>query len=1502
MWFVGLLAGLVAGAFFQSMGAAVLLGAIGAIVLPLIAKTGKASGAAVAALEAGLPQTAGPIREPDLVALNLRIETLERRLAALEAGAHSSAANTLLAAEPAPVQHRAPQSKQDEKPIAAEAELPVFREAPAIAKPLAIAVPTAIVVPVQRPTVQAPPERTSPRTAAPAEPSKALAPPAPSIVVPSVPRPSTPARAPAPPPPPPPPPPAIPFRDRLPAPIRSLIFGGNMLVKLGVLILFLGLAFLLRYTAERVTVPIELRYAGVAAVGAALLALGWFLRRKRASYALILQGAGIGVFYLTTLAAMKVHELLPPTIGFGFLFAVAVLSAVLAVAQNAPVLAIVAALEGFAAPVLASTGSNNAIGLFSYLLVLDIGIFLVAWFKAWRLLNLIGAVGTFTLASAWAQRYYTADQYGTVQIFLVAFFVLFAAIGLLFARRTLFEAPPDDKLPLAERALATLRRVGRVDSALVFGAPMAAFGLQYLMARQWEFGAAFSALGFGAFYLSLGWFVFFSQPRGLRLLAEGYAIVGVIFATLAIPLGLEGQWTGATWALEAAGMYWLGVRQARPYARAFSFVLLAGSVVQLLRATSVDGAAGHPLLHGSFLGPLMVAGGIFASLILLRRAKLHEVLNWESRAGSVLPWVGMAALALLPWQTLTPPWAAMASSLLALMAFALGRRRGMALLQPVALVLQALAAAAFGLALHVGEMGETDGPLLQGPVVAALGLGVSILITWLLQRPVVRSTPRPWDATAGLTLPWVGMAALTLAPFMLLPQPSAAVATGLMALTAYAVALRASLQPLRLIAFAMQSLAVLVFATSLQIGAEGAPLLAGSVGAVACIGAALVSMWALYLRAGKPADVERADWEAIASTGLPWAAMAAFTTVCWLTLTGLWAPAAAALLALCCFTAGVRWMLSPLRPIAHSMQALSVVALIAGLHPEAAGAAAFASGWQGTVAAGLVAFSLLATAGWAMWHVHRDALVAGTPPYWSMLQVVSLLVGVSLLHLAMLFGVDLARAALIWPFTAAVVLWLALRMAHRPLAVLAAVLHLLAAVLFVGTTPSWDEVRPAFANLGFWTPLALGATALVAADWLRAQARYASLARNTDADANATAPVARWANHWCARAPVLWASLLWGAAWWIAATLGESVHVLAAQSLWDRVPATIVGVMLLSSMVASVVAARRDWRQLGQLTVLTLPMFMAAALTGLLFGVTLPSTGFGWLAWPLALLWHVRLLHAQRRWLPPALQRVLHVAGLWFFLLMAARECQWRLVNLGEAYSAWPMLGWVLVPVIVLWALRSRFLLTRWPLTEYRSLYLEFALQPVALCLLCWCWATNVLSAGDAAPLPFVPVLNPLELAQWLALAALVLWWRALPASADMRLPPRWAKGVAALTAWALLTGAVLRACHHYADVTWGLDALYLSTLTQAALSIAWAICGVLAMVLGNRRGTRIVWMAGVALLGVVVLKLFFVELANQGSLFRIVSFIGVGTLLLLVGYFAPVPTLRRSATVEVAA
>lgn len=93
---------------------------------------------------------------------------------------------------------------------------------------------------------------------------------------------------------------------------KGWLFGGNTVLRIGVVLLFIGLAFLLRYASERVAVPVEYRYAGVALAAMALLGVGWWLRERRAAYGLILQGTGIAVLYLTIFAAMRLHPLISP--------------------------------------------------------------------------------------------------------------------------------------------------------------------------------------------------------------------------------------------------------------------------------------------------------------------------------------------------------------------------------------------------------------------------------------------------------------------------------------------------------------------------------------------------------------------------------------------------------------------------------------------------------------------------------------------------------------------------------------------------------------------------------------------------------------------------------------------------------------------------------------------------------------------------------------------------------------------------------------------------------------------------------------------------------------------------------------------------------------------------------------------------------------------------------------------------------------------------------------
>jgi uncharacterized membrane protein len=191
----------------------------------------------------------------------------------------------------------------------------------------------------------------------------------------------------------------------------------------------------------------------------------------------------------------------------------------------------------------------------------------------------------------------------------------------------------------------------------------------------------------------------------------------------------------------------------------------------------------------------------------------------------------------------------------------------------------------------------------------------------------------------------------------------------------------------------------------------------------------------------------------------------------------------------------------------------------------------------------------------------------------------------------------------------------------------------------------------------------------------------------------------------------------------------------------------------------------------------------------------------------------------------------------------------------------------------------------------HSRVYVQAGCGPVLVVLVLATLALDIGSSGAATPLPYVPVANPLELASWLVLL-LVLRWLVTLGTHDARLAPL-AEGrgaVAAFGAWFLVTVTVGRAVHHWSGVPYTLDDLVDSTTFQSALSIVWGSAGLAAMVAGARASRRHVWLAGAVLMAVVVAKLFLVDLGNTATLARVVSFLGVGVLLLVVGYFAPVP------------
>lgn len=408
---------------------------------------------------------------------------------------------------------------------------------------------------------------------------------------------------------------------------RRWLTTGNVPVKVGIVISFFGVAFLLKYAVEAaiLEIPIGVRYLGVGAFAAVLLGIGWRMRDENRVYALSLQGGGVGVLFLTVFAAFSLHGVLSPTAAFAILILVTVATGVLAISQESRALAILGTTGGFLAPLLVSTGSGNHVLLFSYYLVLNCAVLGVAWHRAWRELNIIGFVFTFGVGTLWGLQYYVPEKFSTTEPFLVLHFLFYTAIAILFA----FRQRPQ------------LR--GYVDGSLIFGTPTIAFALQTQLLGDTEYGLAYTAAIVAAFYASIALWLKRTQEKNFELLSQSFIALGVAFATIAIPLALDDRWTAIAWALEGSALVWIGVRQNGTLARITGAMLAFVSGVIFVNH-GWDDDLGIAVINGNFLGAALIA----ASSLLSARLLWSKADEFEWHRG-----ISIALLAWgLTWSTL----------------------------------------------------------------------------------------------------------------------------------------------------------------------------------------------------------------------------------------------------------------------------------------------------------------------------------------------------------------------------------------------------------------------------------------------------------------------------------------------------------------------------------------------------------------------------------------------------------------------------------------------------------------------------------------------------------------------------------------------------------------------------------------------------------------------------------------------------------------------------------
>lgn len=400
---------------------------------------------------------------------------------------------------------------------------------------------------------------------------------------------------------------------------RDWLLGGNMIVRIGLVILFVGLSFLANFAANAGVFPIELRLALVGLVGGGLLAVGFNRRTKRPEFGLALQGGGVAVLYLTLFAAARLFAVMPPLAAFVMMVVIAALGVALALLQDSRTLALASFVGGFAVPLLIGGEAPTPLPLFAYGTVLNLAILVIARLKSWRALNLLGFFATFAIGTLWSATSYDPQHFWLCQAFLAITVTIYLLTAMLYAHNT----PGTAGLT--------------ADSTLLFGTALAGFGLQAGLLADVPYGPAFGALGFAAVYLALATWLWRNPRTETRVLGESLIAIGAGFVTLAVPLALDVRWTGSAWAVEGAGAFWVGARQARWLPRAFGLALIAVAALISLGGLGMNIGA-LPFANQGFFGALLIAVPLLAAAWWLRASPLpHSGSRWAAAYAAVEP-------------------------------------------------------------------------------------------------------------------------------------------------------------------------------------------------------------------------------------------------------------------------------------------------------------------------------------------------------------------------------------------------------------------------------------------------------------------------------------------------------------------------------------------------------------------------------------------------------------------------------------------------------------------------------------------------------------------------------------------------------------------------------------------------------------------------------------------------------------------------------------------------
>ena len=347
------------------------------------------------------------------------------------------------------------------------------------------------------------------------------------------------------------------------------IIGESWINKIGILIVIIGVAIGAKYSIENELISPLTRIILGYLVGIGLLGFGIKLKPKFEGYSAVLVSGSISIFYFITYFAYSFYNLIPQILAFAMMLIFTVFTVFAAIKYNRVVIAHIGLIGAYAVPFLLSSGSGRVDILFSYMLIINLGILFISIKRDWKTLHYSAFFFTWLIYGSWFadKSFYSSLQgYEALGIgFATAFFLIFYGVSLF---NNIISKEKLDKINIILILL---------NSFIYFGFGYGIFNSNTKLDTYLGLFTLFNAV---IHFVVL----FFIKSKKLADSTLFYSTLGMVFTfiTIAIPIQLDGSWVTLLWIAQGTILFWIGKTKNIPIYEKISLPILGLSFLSLL--------------------------------------------------------------------------------------------------------------------------------------------------------------------------------------------------------------------------------------------------------------------------------------------------------------------------------------------------------------------------------------------------------------------------------------------------------------------------------------------------------------------------------------------------------------------------------------------------------------------------------------------------------------------------------------------------------------------------------------------------------------------------------------------------------------------------------------------------------------------------------------------------------------------------------------------------------